>query len=120
MFTYEQSTGLLRKDGAIIGAGYAGHNEGRMNHAMQDQHNVGPLPVGKYTLGAARTHPKLGPLAIPLTPDPGNTMFGRSAFFVHGDSFSHPGLASDGCIILHQMYRALLAKATGQVLEVEE
>ncbi|MGF6481227.1 hypothetical protein QFZ91_003390 [Paraburkholderia sp. JPY419] len=37
---------------------------------------------------------------MPLTPDPGTETFGSNAFFIHGDSKSHPGNASNGCIVI--------------------
>ncbi|MGF6612072.1 hypothetical protein OKW45_006994 [Paraburkholderia sp. WSM4175] len=32
---------------------------------------------------------------MPLTPNPGTHTFGRDAYFMHGDSKSHPGSASN-------------------------
>lgn len=66
---------------------------------MQNVKGIGPLPVGKYTIGAPYNHPTVGKYAMPLLPDPANEMFGRNSFFMHGDSVEHPGLASHGCII---------------------
>jgi hypothetical protein len=43
---------------------------------------------------------------MPLTPDPSNEMFGRSAFFIHGDNPQLNHTASDGCIILIRPLRA--------------
>jgi len=101
---YEQTTGNLRdRSHSIVGAGYSGRDDGRMNPAMESFHNTGPIPRGEWTIGEALTHPRLGPLAIPLTPR--GDVFGRSGFFIHGDSAAHPGLASDGCVILAQIYR---------------
>ncbi|MGF6922638.1 hypothetical protein OKW41_007926 [Paraburkholderia sp. UCT70] len=37
---------------------------------------------------------------MPLTPNPGTHTFGRDTFFMHGDSKSHPGSASNGCIVI--------------------
>jgi len=118
-WVYEQGSGLLRDTtNAIIGAGYSGHDEGRMDPGMQDIPNEGPIPRGEWIIGKAITHPKLGPLAIPLTPAKGTLTLGRSGFFIHGDSSTHPGLASDGCIVLAQVYRQKLAQAHGDILTV--
>jgi hypothetical protein len=61
--------------------------------------NYGPLPTGSYTIGPAEDSVKLGPVAMPLVPDPANQMHGRSGFFIHADSVANPGTASEGCIV---------------------
>src|ERR1035438_501548 len=94
MWRYEQSTGLLRHNGAAVGTGYSGLDTpevlGKNNPAAQEIHGIGPLPVGKYSIGAAYHDPELGPMAMHLTPDPENQMDGRSAFLIHADSYPHP------------------------------
>ena len=108
---YESSTGrLISPDGELVATGYAGGNcgenpEGKNNPAMQDVQAIGPLPEGTYTYTEHIDHPKLGPFAIILIPDEGNEMYGRSAFRMHGDSVSHPGCASEGCIIMPRAIR---------------
>jgi len=110
-WTYEQSTGqLIDPTGKTCVTGYAGGNcganpEGVNNPDMQDQHGIGPLPQGVYTFTEAENSPKLGPMAIILIPDPANEMFGRSDFRMHGDSITHPGCASEGCIIMPRNIR---------------
>ena len=110
-WSYSQSSGiLLDPDGEIVATGYAGGNcgrnpEGKNNPDMQDTHCIGPLPQGTYRLGSPQNNPHLGPYAIPLTPDEDNEMFGRSGFFIHGDSINHPGCASEGCIIMPRSVR---------------
>lgn len=111
MITYSQSTGELRDaTGKLLATGYAGGNcghnpEGKNNPAMQDVRAVGPLPQGTYALGAPVAQSHLGPYAIPLIPDPANTMFWRGDFYLHGDSIQNPGNASEGCIILPRSVR---------------
>ena len=108
---YEQVSGrLLDPNGDIAATGYAGGNAGknmddRNNPDMQDRPNIGPLPVGKYTLGKPVLQSHLGQFAIPLIPSPENEMFGRSAFYIHGDSIRNPGKASEGCIIVSRSVR---------------
>lgn len=105
-WSYAQSTGEMLQDGAVIGTGYSGNGAGLNNPDAQDQHDVGPVPQGSYTIGPAVSPPDhLGPLALPLIPDPGNTMFGRNAFFIHGDNAAQNHTASDGCIILSPAIR---------------
>ena len=111
MWKYEQTTGnLIRPDDTVAYKGYAGgnggaHPEGVNNHDMQNVKNVGPIPVGYYTRGEVVLKSHLGPFAIPLTPDSDNEMFGRSAFYMHGDKASPPQSASDGCIIMPKAIR---------------
>ena len=89
----------MRRDGVLFAFGYAGRDAGKNNPAMQDVHDIGPLPVGLYTIEPSETNPKLGPVAMRLTPDPANEMFGRAGFFIHADSVRTPGQASHGCIV---------------------
>jgi hypothetical protein len=103
--TYEQSTGLWKAgDGRVLAECYSGYSTGKNNPGDQNKIGLGPIPQGKYTLGTPQhtkpgeTSPH-GPYVIPLTPDPGNTMFGRGGFLVHGDSIQSPGTASHGCVI---------------------
>lgn len=119
MWTYHQASGVLDQDGAIIGVGYSGAPPlGKNNPAMQNVHCVGPIPAGFYTFGDPEDSPKLGPVAIPLIPDPANAMFGRSAFLMHGDSLEHPGNASEGCLIFSRDVRLRVAMSADNQLSV--
>ena len=119
MWTYQQSTGQLSHDGEPIGTGYAGHGTGVNDPAMQDQHNVGPVPQGKYTIGPSEDRPNsIGAFALPLTPDPANQMFGRTAFFIHGDNMQMNHTASDGCIVIARTVRNLVASSGDRQLTV--
>lgn len=72
-------------------------------------------------MGDPIDHPDLGELAIPLTPDPANQMFGRSDFWCHGDSLTDPGNASKGCIVAPFLARKLIVEGyetLGRGLEV--
>lgn len=111
-FKYEQNAGrLYGPDGLLLAIGYAGGDGGQRpdgvnNHALQDVHNVGPLPCGTYTFGIPVEGSKLGPFAIPLIPDANNEMFGRSGFYCHGDKVDGAvQSASDGCIIMARLIR---------------
>lgn len=103
---YSQSTGrLINPDGTLEGYGFAGNHAGLNNPAAQDQHNVGPLPQGDYTMTAwIESDPRMGLCVIELTPKPTNAMFGRSGFFIHGSrNLLTSGInaflsSSDGCI----------------------
>ncbi len=99
MWTFNQSTGEIALDGMPVAMGYSGHGPGKNNPAMQNVKNVGPIPVGLYTIaGLINEDPQCGVYVLILTPDPANKMFGRDGFRWHGDSIIHPGWASDGCI----------------------
>ena len=99
MYTYHQSTGVIAHNGNLLLTGYAGHGAGVNNPAMQDQHDVGPLPQGRYMMTALIDSPHTGLGTIILEPDPANQMFGRSGFRIHGDNAAANHTASDGCII---------------------
>lgn len=119
-WTYHQKTGHLRApNGSLAGSGYSGHGAGLNNPEMQDDRGIGPIPVGLYSIGPARRPvDHLGPLAMPLAPDPDNEMHGRSAFFIHGDNASGNHSASDGCIILNHSIRQMIDISTDGDLEV--
>lgn len=119
-WTYSQSTGVLRNAaGARVATGYSGHGPGLDNPQMQNAKGVGPLPQGSYTIGAPKDPPDhLGVLAMPLTPDAQNVMFGRSAFFIHGDNAAMNFTASDGCIILDHATRQAIHDSADHLLQV--
>ena len=121
-FIYEQATGRmsLREQGALdlIGVAYSGSlsGGGRNDPTKQNVADIGPLPRGLYTIGAPIRGPS--PYSLPLKPDPRNQMFGRSAFLIHGDSLSHPGNASEGCIILARAQRETMVTTGVKLLFV--
>lgn len=125
-WTYVQSSGkLYRPDGSLAGVGYAGgnggiHPEGINNHGLQDARMIGPLPVGVYRRGMVVAQSHLGPFAIPLQPDAANIMFGRSAFYMHGDKATPQRSASDGCIIMARAVREEFYASDDSVLFVVE
>jgi hypothetical protein len=119
MWTYSQGTGkLFDPAGVHVATGYSGKGKGKNNCDMQHVKNVGPIPRGLYTIGQAYNSQKVGPFALPLTPDPSNEMFGRSAFLCHGESSKNPGNASEGCIILKRSIRNLIWDSGDRVLLV--
>ena len=112
MWTFIQSTGaFLKPDGSLLAVGYSGNWDGlpppkgptdhRNRPADQRLKDLGPIPVGTYSIG--RPYNDIGgkgPVVMDLTPDPGNEMFGRNDFAIHGDRSSpRTGTASDGCIV---------------------
>jgi hypothetical protein len=115
---YEQTTGALYQNEAFVCDGYSGTGIGKNNPGMEAVHDVGPIPEGTWTIGPAETHPDLGPVVMALSPD-GPAPFGRTGFFIHGDSREHPGNASHGCIIMPRPAREAIAMSGDNVLEVE-
>ena len=121
MWQWKQTGEMLHNDAHVI-FGYAGGNcgknpEGKNNPTMQNVPKIGPLPQGTYTFGTPVLQSHLGPFAIPLIPDPANEMFGRSDFYVHGDT-TPSGNASEGCIIVQRAIRNAMAASPDQELEV--
>lgn len=118
-WVYQQATGMLFLNTVFVGNGYSGHGSGLNNPSAQSQQNIGPLPVGTYTIGAPHIPiDHLGPLALPLYPVASNQMFGRFGFFIHGDNQYDNKSASDGCIIMSPSIRAQVSSSGDTVLNV--
>lgn len=121
---FDSRTGQqYRPDGSLAGVGYAGGNcgknpEGVNNPDMQDVHSIGPLPAGNYDIGAPVEGTHLGPFALPLTPHPGNEMYGRSAFYCHGDNSKEDQSASEGCNVQARNVREEMWASDDHVLTV--
>jgi Protein of unknown function (DUF2778) len=116
---YSQSSGQLSLNDQKVEVGYSGSGQGRNNPAMEMVSNVGPLPRGRYAIGAAYTHATKGPVVMSLTPV-GHSAHGRSHFLIHGDSRQHPGEASQGCIVLSRTARNRVATSGDTQLTVVE
>lgn len=90
--------------------GYSGAGSHKNNPKSQCISDLGPIPVGWYTMTLLNEHLGMANV-VRLTPDPGNNMCGRSQFLIHGDSTTEPGTASKGCIIVNDPnLRAELAR----------
>jgi len=121
MWTYEQSSGkIFDPSGALAGTGYSGAPEGKNNSLMQAIHNIGPIPIGFYTIEAPIDSAVHGKYAMRLIPDVLNEMFGRDGFLIHGDSVVDPGTASEGCIIQAKNTRVAIWESSDHRLEVVE
>ena len=92
---------------------YSGQGDGRNNPLMQCFEDRGPIPVGRYIIGApfrSRTN-----YSLRLTPDPFNDMCNppRHSFLIHGGDRERrderppyvPGFSSEGCIVADRQYR---------------
>jgi hypothetical protein len=116
---YDQGSGNLTHDGEMIAKGYSGIDPHKNVPADQNLPFLGPLPQGTYTIGQPIANGgHMGPYVLPLTPSPVNNMFGRSGFFIHGDSIAAPGTASNGCIVLNREWRTLIAQSNDSLLVV--
>lgn len=98
-----------------VHTGYSGRSEGRNNPGLQCVQNTGPIPTGKYRIGAPRASGKTGPHVMDLTPV-GHTACGRSAFQIHGDNKARD--ASSGCIILPRSIREMISQSGDNELVV--
>ena len=104
MWTYEQASGRLSKDGIQLATGYSGFGDGKNNPRFEATHDVGPICCGLWTIcGPPYTTAEHGPYVLRLEPD--SATYGRTGFLMHGDSILHPGEASKGCIIMDRITR---------------
>ena len=117
MWTYEQATGKLFKDGDYIVTGYAGHEEGLNNPDMEGIRNVGPIPCGDWNIGPAFTHDKAGQVTMRLTPI-GHDAKGRDGFLIHGDNTKGNRSASNGCPIIQRAARNKINDSEDKLLRV--
>jgi hypothetical protein len=71
---------------------------------------AGPIPPGRWTIGAPVDDLQTGPFSLPLTPEPGTETYGRSAFLIHGDNPSMNESASHGCVIAARDIREAISR----------
>src|SRR5271155_1565030 len=119
MWTYDQTSGALSKDGMRVARGYSGFGDGKNNPRLESTPDVGPIPQGFWEIcGPPYETAEHGPYVLRLEPEPGTTTFGRSGFLMHGDSIVHPGQASKGCIIMDRETRTRVYLSGDTKLEV--
>ncbi|WP_434461823.1 tlde1 domain-containing protein [Serratia plymuthica] len=105
-WTYEVMTRKFSLNGEFkFYAQYAGAVGYQNNTKFECLKDKGPLPRGKYKIGAPYASVNTGRYTIPLTPTSTGNMCNRDAFKIHGDSLKNPGKASKGCIIANPKYR---------------
>lgn len=106
MWTFNSANGNLSHNGALVGNGYSGHEDGYLNPIMSHVHNLGPIPSGYWRIGEFFDDPGgKGPIVTQLTPDADTEVFGRAGFMIHGDNREFNHSASHGCIILQRSLR---------------
>lgn len=119
MWTYSQSSGALTfYDCAFFSRGYSGKGEDKNEPESQEIHNRGPIPRGRWQIHPPINTPEHGPFVLPLSPLGFTEVFGRSGFLIHGDSKTHPGEASEGCIILDRNTRETIWNSADHEIEV--
>lgn len=125
MWTYDQKTGVLSRDGSVISRGYSGNGRGKNNPSLQGARGIGPVPLGMWRLKSVYNSANVGPYAIiihAVDGTPNNDVHdetGRSAFRIHGDSIRAPGTASKGCIILPRAVREKMWASKDHDLKVK-
>jgi hypothetical protein len=118
-WTYAQKSGELQQDGKHVANGYSGAGAGKNNPAMEQVHNVGPIPQGEWTItGPPINTAEHGPYVLKLEPSETTPTFGRSGFLMHGDSKQSPGCASQGCVIMPRAVREQVWKSGDTELQV--
>jgi len=118
VWTYNQKTGVLSKDGETIAEGYSGFADGKNNPDKEKVENVGPIPKGIYEIGTPHDTQSHGPHVMALSPAADTETFGRGGFLIHGDSVADPGTASHGCIILARDVRDKISASGDCQIEV--
>jgi Tlde1 domain len=119
MWYFEVQSGrLAHDDEGLVAVGYSGAVGFKNDVHMEDVKDAGPIPGGFYTIEAPVDSQAHGPFSLPLVPDAGNDMFGRSGFLIHGDSREHPGAASEGCVILARATRERIWESGDHRLQV--
>lgn len=114
---WDQSAGELSRNGRVVAKGYSGKGSAKNDPDMEHVRATGPIPKGRWKIGAPHRSAKTGPYAMNLTPV-GHDALGRSAFQIHGDNST--GTASSGCIILSRNVREQIWQSGDTDLEVVE
>ncbi len=125
MWKWDQSAGKLYQGNTFVANGYSGRDWAKNNPAAEGKVGMGPIPRGKWKIGAPYNSKNTGPYTLTLTAIDGNNddthqPTGRGAFRIHGDSVRAPGTASHGCIILPPAVRELIWNSSDHELEVVE
>lgn len=118
LITYSQISGGISLDDENIGDGYSGFGSGLDNPSLEAEHDVGPIPRGKWHIDRWDDHHGTkGPCVAVLSPVD-HDAHGRSAFLIHGDNPDVNHSASHGCIIASRPIRQQLRDSGQTELEV--
>jgi hypothetical protein len=103
-------------DGVCRATGYSGLEECKNQPDLESVIGRGPIPRGRWILGPPVNYPTV--LAIPLLPTTGTNTFKRTAFMIHGESWTHPGYSSHGCIIVSHDARVAILDGKYKYIDV--
>jgi len=103
MWTYNQSSGQLSKDGILVDADcYSGSfPDGFNNPEKQSFPDIGPIPEGLWEIcGPPFSDTAHGPYVLRLEPAPDTNTFGRTGFLMHGKPLPPADIrsGSKGCV----------------------
>lgn len=118
MWRYEIESGNVYHNEEFFATGYSGSGIYKNDPKSQYIKALGPICCGMFHIGPLYDSPNVGPAAMSLEALPKTDTRGRGDFKIHGDSKTHPGAASHGCIILSLVYRKLIASSGDNTLEV--
>ena len=120
MIVFDVKNGrLLDPGGYVIGPAWSGHGAAANDQSQERVQNVGPIPRGLYDVGPMIDGGHLGPNVMALTPVNPAQCFGRSGFYMHGDTVGDiDHVASDGCIIASLPERLKVNAASDRRLNV--
>lgn len=119
--TFHQRSGEYYLGPTLFTLGWAGCGLGKNNPEMQHVRMIGPLPRGRYRIGAPELA-STGAYSLRLHPCPETEMFGRDGFLIHGPAVdaSKRGQESHGCPIMHRICREQVVRLGVEWLEVVE
>lgn len=115
MIYYNQRTGVITRDSALLGIAYSGHDEGLNNPAMESVRMIGPIPRGLWRMLEPRDSKTTGKYTIPLIMVRGDS-FKRDLFRVHGDNRYVNKSASHGCVVAMYKTRVEMYTTSGDKL----
>lgn len=115
MLRYSVLSGALTQDGLLRGRGYSGSLSGRNNPAFEADAEQGPVPRGRYDIGALRLSDSLGEKVMNLTPQEGTDTFGRVGLRIHGDASEEDGFRG---IVMPTSLREWIAASGETTIEV--
>ena len=121
MYTYSSRFGALTRNGELLGTGFSGRDAGYNNPDLEAEHDVGPIPRGRWCIGPAETHGELGTMVMALSPQAGTTTFGRTGFYMHGWSVDPAKKleSSHGCICMARPVRVGIAASLTEDNQLE-
>lgn len=114
-FFYRQQ-GTFYLEDQYLSTAYSGHGPGLNNPNFEEDHDVGPIPAGKWLVGVFFDHPHLGPFVAHLSPFAATKTYGRVGFLIHGDNTEMNHSASDGCIILERPVREKMSEEKEHII----